>query len=110
MAAEKLWVVNEQHMVPLSEVQTVQPPERYYYVQRPPVAPVPMEAQPRVVYIQPAQYAPEPAPPVVIYQTTHDSGMIVSAFLALLIMLIVGFSAVLILAWVAAGRLPWLGY
>jgi hypothetical protein len=110
MAAEKMWVVNEQHMVPLSEVRTVEPAERYYYVQRAPVAPAPVEVQPPAVYIQPAYYAPQPAPSVVIYQTAHDGGMIVSAFLALLIMLIVGFSAVLILAWVAAGRLPWLWY
>ena len=109
MAAEKVWIVNGQEYVPPSEMRIAEPVERYY-VQRAPVAPVQVEVQPRVVYVQPAYYAPQPAPQVVIYQSAHNTSLVVGAFLALLVLLIVGFSAVFLLAWVAGGRLPWFGY
>ena len=108
MAAEKVWVMNGQEIVPANEVRSVAP-MGHYYVQQVPVAPVQVEVPPRLMYVQPSYYVPQPRP-IVIYQSTHDSGLIVAAFLALLIMLIVGFMAVLLLAWVAVGRLPWLGY
>lgn len=110
MTAEKILIVNGQEYIPTSEMRIVEPPERYY-VQRIPVAPVQVEVQPRSVYVQPSYYAPQPAPQVVIYQSAHNNtSLVVGAFLALLVLLIVGFSAVFLLAWVAGGRFPWFGY
>lgn len=109
MAAEKIWIVDRQDYIQPAEMRIVEPPERYY-VQRVPVAPVQVEVQPRTVYVQPSYYAPQPAPQVVIYQSAHNTSLVVGAFLALLVLLIVGFSAVFLLAWVAGGHLPWFAY
>jgi len=110
MAAEKVWIVNGQEYVPSNEMRIVEPVERYY-LQRASGAPVQVEVQPRAVYVPPAYYPPPPpAPQVVIYQAAHNTNLVVGAFLALLVLLIVGLCAVLMLAWVAGGRLPWFGY
>ena len=108
MAAQKIWIVNGQEYVPSNEMRVVEPAERYYYVQ--PAPPAQVEVPQRVVYVQPRVYAPPPAPQVVIYQSSHSTNLVIGAFLALLIMLILGFSAMLLLAWVAGGRVPWLGF
>ena len=109
MTAEKILIVKRQECIPMSEMRIVEPAE-CYYVQRVSVAPVQMEVQPHTVYVPP-YYVPQPAPQVVIYQSAHNNtSLVVGAFLALLILLIVGFSAVFLLAWVAGGRLPWFGY
>jgi hypothetical protein len=104
MAAQKVWIVNGQEYVPSSEMRVVEPAERYYYVQPAPPVQV-VEVPQRAVCLQPRVYAPPPAPQVVIYQTSHNTSLVVGAFLALLIMLILGFGAVLLLALVASGRL-----
>ncbi len=110
MAAERVLIVNGQEVVPVSEVRAVEPTQHYYYVRRASNVPVQVEVQPAPVYVQPGYYVqPQPAP-VIVYTPTYDGGAIVAAFLALLVLLIVGFAAVLILAWIAVGHLPWFIY
>ena len=113
MAAEKILIVNGQEMVPVNEARMVEPAQRYYYVQQAPSTPVQVAVQPGTVYLQPGYYVqpqPQPVAPIVVYPPSNDGGMIVAVFLALLVLLIAGFSAMLILAWIATGKLPWFGY